>query len=252
MVCSHDDLDPRRLAAALHDQCREGLDDPRTLQLAYECRQALQSWNVLLPAVPQAPEPPGKFTGLQRRIGLVTTAENVLGFLRELSLKLTTNTKIVIGGSSALILDRLLQRVTQDVDLVDEIPQALRDLRSEMSRAETIYGLHLAHFQSHYLPHGWESRLVSMPPLRKLEVWRVASLDVYVGKLFSRREKDGRDLVALQTAFPQELVKEHLLATCDRLLVDPELRSQLEDNWYVLYGVDFPKERLQTPEEQVD
>lgn len=239
LVSSHDDLDPQRLAAALREQCREGLEDPRTRQLAHECRQALRSWNVQLPVIPTGPEPLGKFSGLQRRVRLVTTRDNILGFLRELSLNLTVETKIVIGGSSSLILDYLLQRATQDVDLVDEIPKALRDLRSEMARAEGIYHLHLAHFQSHYLPDGWETRLVSLPRLRKLEVWRVSSLDVYVGKLFSRREKDVRDLVALQSTFPQALVEQHIGHYCTRLREDPALSAQLEDNWYVLYGAEF-------------
>ena len=171
---------------------------------------------------------------------MVTTAENILGFLRELSLRLTVDTKIIIGGSSSLILDHLLQRITQDIDLVDEIPKALRELNLEMARAERVYQLHLAHFQSHYLPQGWEGRVVFLPRMRRLEVSRVASLDVYVGKMFSRREKDARDLVALQSVFPREIVEDHVRAHCAAFLVDSGLRSQLEDNWYVLYGLDFP------------
>ncbi|MFN8611744.1 MAG: DUF6036 family nucleotidyltransferase [Vulcanimicrobiota bacterium] len=170
---------------------------------------------------------------------MVTTSENILGFLRELSLQLTAETKIIIGCSSALILDHLLQRVTQDIHLVDEIPQALRELHAELASAESVYKLHLAHFQSHYLPLGWESRCVSLPPLRRLQVWRVASLDVYTGKLFSRREKDRRDLVALQAAFPLDQVKAHVLTSCSKLLLDPLLRSQFADNWYVLYGAEW-------------
>lgn len=166
MVSSHDDLEPQRLAAALREQCGEGLEEPRTRQLAYECWQALRPWNVQLPVVPTGSEPIGKFSGLQRRVRLVTTSDNILSFLREISLKLTVDTKIVIEGSSSLILDHLLQRATQDVDLVDEIPLALRELHSEMARAEGIYQLHLAHFQSHYLPATWEARLISLPRLR--------------------------------------------------------------------------------------
>lgn len=240
LVSSHDDLDPQRLALALQEQCRMGLDDPRTKQLAYECWVALQPWNVEIPEVPPTSEGLGKFTGLQRRVVLVTTSENILSFLREISLGLTVETRIAIGGSSALILDHLLQRATQDVDLVDEIPEAIRLLRPELERAEGIYNLHLAHFQSHYLPEGWERRWVSMPPLRKLQIFRVASLDVYVGKLFSRREKDVRDLVALRPAFPQNAVQEHVTAHGAKLLAEPGLRSQFQDNWYVLYGEDFP------------
>ena len=240
MVSSHGDLDPRRLALALQNQCELGLDDPRTRQLAYECWLALKPWNVQIPEIPPAFERTGKFKGLQRRIALVTTSDNILGFLREISLGLTVETRIVIGGSSALILDHLIQRATQDVDLVDEIPEAIRTLRPALERAEGIYQLHLAHFQSHYLPEGWADRLVSLPPLRKLQAYRVSSLDVYVGKLFSRREKDARDLVALLPAFPRSAVENHVFTYGSKLLQDPKLRSQIEDNWYVLYGEDLP------------
>jgi hypothetical protein len=240
LVSSHDDLDPQLLALALQEQCRLGLDDPRTRQLAYECWLALLPWNVQLPEIPPALEPVGKFPGLPRRIALVTTSENILGFLREISLRLTAETRIVIGGSSALILDQLLQRATQDVDLVDEVPQALRTMRAELERAEGIYHLHFAHFQSHYLPEHWADRLVSLPPLRKLQAYRVSSLDVYVGKLFSRREKDARDLVALRPAFSRSVVEQHVADYGLKLLADPKLRNQIEDNWYVLYGEDLP------------
>jgi len=240
LVSTQSELPPQQLAAALREQCQQGLDDPRTRQLAYECSLALQGWNVEIPQVPKGPEPTGKFASLQRRVNLVTTAEHILSFLREISLSLTVECEVIVGGASSLILDHLIQRATEDVDLVDEVPAPIRELRDTLQRAESIYHLHLAHFQSHYLPSGWQSRLTSLPSLRKLTVWRVSSLDVFAGKLFSRREKDLRDLAALRGAFAPALVRSHVEQFCSELLADAKLRSQFQDNWYVLYGEEFP------------
>jgi hypothetical protein len=65
----------------------------------------------------------------------------------------------VIGGSIALILPSRISRHTEDIDVVDEIPKSLRDDHDLLTRLAARYGLRPAHFQSHYLPDGWESRV---------------------------------------------------------------------------------------------
>ena len=167
---------------------------------------------------------------------MVTTAEKILEFLRKISSRLTVETRIVIGGASALILDHLVQRITHDVDVVDEIPQSLRQMRSDLEVAEAAYQLQLTHFQSHYLPERWEERLISLPPMRRLQAFRVDSLDVFVGKLFSGRTKDARDLAALSGHFGHDLVERHLRFYGRKLASDPKLLGCLQENWYVLYG----------------
>lgn len=238
MVDSPDDLDPCELAAAV--RAETGLDDPRTRQLVHEAKEALADWNVALPEPSPGLESDSKFPSLRRRIGVVTTAAKILEFLRKISVNLTVDTQIVIGGSSALILDHLIQRITEDVDVVNEIPQSLRAMREELKRAEAVYQLHLAHFQSHYLPEKWEERLVSLPPMRRLQAYRVHSLDVFVGKLFSGREKDARDLAGLSDHFELQRVREHVQLYGRRLAADEKLRGYLAENWYVLYGEELP------------
>ncbi|MBT9587678.1 hypothetical protein IV102_30340 [bacterium] len=234
MVSSYNDLEPGQLAAAVREE-RE-LHDPRTRQLVAESTQSLRGWNVALPPPPNDVEPVTKFPSLKRRIGVVTTAEKIMEFLRKISARLGVECRMVIGGASALILDHLIQRITHDVDVVDEIPSAIREMREEMAKAEEAYGLHLAHFQSHYLPERWEERLISLPRMRRLQAYRVHSLDVFVGKLFSGRDKDARDLAALSGNFDRERVQEHLHLYGSKLWADENLRPHLQENWYVVYG----------------
>lgn len=234
MVSSYDDLDPFELARAVRQET--ALGDARTRQLIYEATRALQAWNFELPKPPLNVEPVTKFPSLKRRIGLVTTSAQILAFLREIGAQLTTEARIVIGGSSALILDELLQRVTHDVDVVDEIPPVIRELRAKLVKNEELHKLHLAHFQSHYLPEKWQERLVSLPSMRRLQAYRVSSIDVFVGKLFSRRDKDRSDLLALSARLDREKAREHLRNYGRKLWDDAALRENLQHNWYVLYG----------------
>lgn len=239
LVQSQSDLDPRQLAEAIQAEWPTGLSDPRTRQLMAECFRCLQSWNVPLPAGLSAPTGETKFPSLPGRIHWVTTRDNILRFLRDVGRKLTQETKIIIGGSSSLILDQLLQRATEDVDLVDEVPGALRNLGDHLLSAQRVHNLHLAHFQSRYLPDGWEDRLCSLGNIGRLLVYRVDSLDVFVGKLFSNRERDRQDVNFLAHAFPLERVKQRMASSGQRLLNDPKLRDSAEHNWFVLYGEEF-------------
>jgi hypothetical protein len=190
------------------------------------------------------PESPGTFdTGetrgflsLRERVRHVTRPDTIRGFLRSLADSLTQDVEVVVGGSSALILQGLLSRGTEDVDLVDEVPAPLRTLRRELSSYKQRYGLILAHFQSHYLPEGWRGRLHSDQDYRRLHVFLVDGLDVYVGKLFSRRDKDRDDLHHLASSFDKELVRRHLRSHGQKLLQDPKLREGAERNWFIVYG----------------
>lgn len=241
MVQGSSQLDPRELAWALEQEwCRQN-SDARTHQLMAECFRALKAWNVPLPPDLRQPEGESKFPSLVGRIHLITTRDSILRFLRDVGRSLNEDTQIVIGGSSSLILDHLLQRSTEDVDLVDEVPAALRNLGEELLSAQRVHRLHLAHFQSHYLPDGWDNRLCSLGKLSRLSVYRVDSLDVFVGKLFSKREKDRQDINFLVQAFTRQQVRERLMGAGSRLLAEADLRSNAEQNWYVLYGEELDR-----------
>jgi hypothetical protein len=183
---------------------------------------------------------PAGFPSLERRIMEPTRADTIIQFLRELSRSITEPTSIAIGGSIALILAGYLTRRTEDIDIVDEVPVKIRsqhDLLHELSR---LYDLQLTHFQSHYLPDGWEGRLRHFDRFGPLEVRLVDPCDMFLSKLFSAREKDRKDLQVLAKQLDKSLLIERLASSTASLRKDGKLGQQAEKNWYVLFGEALP------------
>lgn len=237
-------IDPHDLRRAIEAEiAAEDDGDYRTRLLMHESASVLRErFGIDVEGIPPLSEPaerPG-FPSLLRRVCYLTTPDTIERFLRELGQGLTRPVEVVIGGSSALILQGVLARPTDDVDLVDEVPAPLRELKHKLREAEGRYALHLAHFQSHYLPDGWRGRVQSRGDLGRLQVSLVDGLDIFVGKLFSKRDKDLTDLHFLTDSFAREAVVARLQSSATRLAGDPKLRQAAEKNWYILYGDALP------------
>ena len=169
-----------------------------------------------------------------------TKQETVQQFLRELGSRLAQPAKVTIGGSIALILAGALSRHTEDIDVVDEVPGEIRrehDLLRELSQR---YGLQMTHFQSHYLPMDWVSRVRSIGAFGQLHVFIVDTYDIFLGKLFSARDKDRDDLRMLWPALDRERLVELLRSAAAAMLGESSLRRNAEQNWYVLSGEKLP------------
>jgi hypothetical protein len=180
------------------------------------------------------------FPSLKERLMEPTRPETVRQFLRELGTNLARPTRLAVGGSVALILPGHLVRATEDIDVVDEVPVEVRNERGLLERLRLAYGLRLTHFQSHYLPAGWEARAHTLEPFGKLQVALVDALDVFLSKLFSRRDKDRDDLRLLLPGLEREAVVRRLRETCGGLLAEEGLREAAAHNWYVLTGEALP------------
>ena len=180
------------------------------------------------------------FPSIGQRLMNATRRDTVLAFLRELGQSLPGSARIDVGGSTALILRDLLSRQTEDVDVVDEIPAAIRSEHDLLNGLVARYGLRLTHFQSHYLPDGWQSRTSSLGRFGKLDVFLVDPLDIVVGKLFSARAKDLDDVRMLSARLDRNAVIQRLQASAGRLASDSALRTAAERNWYVVYGEPLP------------
>lgn len=228
-VQGHQQLDRIELQAALDEEMQQKEHDWRTRRLIMECRAALQKKRVAKP----------KFPSLPMRIGVWMKADTIKEFLRQVGREILSPSRVIIGGSSALILLNLLQRSTEDIDLVDEVPEPLRSLRGQLAKLKERYGLTLAHFQSHYLPDGWENRLSSSGTFGRLEVWLVDPQDIFVGKVFSRRDKDLDDLRALRPLLNYDRLRARLTSSA-RLMSDPKLLEAAEKNWYIVFGEELP------------
>jgi hypothetical protein len=176
------------------------------------------------------------FPSLKERLVDATSPADIQAYLRELAAHVHRPVRLVIGGSVALILAGYLSRSTEDIDIVDEVPAELRQQHALLEELHRAYALQLTHFQSHYLPSGWETRVRSLEPVGRLQVALVDVYDLFLGKLFSARRKDRDDLRVLLPALDRQTIEHRLRDACGGFLADPTLRRHAEQNWFILTG----------------
>jgi hypothetical protein len=180
------------------------------------------------------------FPSVAWRVMIPTKPETILQFLRDLGTRVRGPAQLFVGGSAALILPRMLTRVTDDIDVVDEVPASIRGEHALLAELLRRYGLRLTHFQSHYLPAGWERRITSLGPFGEIEIHLVDPHDVFLSKLFSNRTKDLDDLRLLAPQLDKGRVVRQLAETAQALRGEPHMRAAAERNWYVIYGEPLP------------
>jgi hypothetical protein len=170
----------------------------------------------------------------------VTKPETIKQFLRELGVNTTEPVRLEIGGSSALILQGQLNRKTEDLDVVDEVPAPIRTQHRLLEELAARYGLKTTHFQRHYLPSGWESRLHYFDTYGQLRIYLVDCYDVILSKLFSARTKDLDDIRAVVPRLDKTVLAQKLKDTAQALLTASDLRPHAEKNWFILFGDSIP------------
>lgn len=243
-------VDPDDLASILSALAEEEQFDFRTRLLIRDSLAALQrrwgkrftAWLSNSPHRARLEEAlksdlgPAGFPSLEKRLMEKTRPETVMEMLRELGLHVHVPTRLEIGGSVALILSGNLSRMTEDIDVVNEVPAELRSQHDLLNELASRYDLRVTHFQSHYLPSGWESRLRSIGRFGGLDVFLVDPCDIFVSKLFSSRAKDLDDLRALRQGLDKEIITFRVREYARLLLGEPELAENAAKNWYVVYG----------------
>lgn len=248
-------VDPDRLAAAVERQALGGVLDFRTRLLIRDSIDALtrywgperlKAWLARSAAAERIDAArrgdlgdPG-FPSLAGRLMEATRPEQILQFLRELGTMVHRPTRIDVGGSVALIVAGSLERHTEDIHVVDEVPAELREEHVALANLSARYGLHLAHFQSRYLPEGWARRVRSLGAFGSLTVFTLDPYDVVLSKLFSSREKDRDDLRVLAPGLDKSLLTGRLLSDARRLAAEPLPRQAAATNWYVVFGEPLP------------
>jgi hypothetical protein len=180
------------------------------------------------------------FPTLEKRIVESLKPETILEFLRELGAAVKEPARLEIGGASSLILGGFLSRATEDIDVVNEVPPSIRLQHELLARLSARYGLSLTHFQSHYLPAGWINRVRSFGRFDALDVYLIDVYDVFVGKLFSNREKDLDDLRLLKRSLEKDRVVDRFKTSTEALMAEPAIKSHAEKNWRVLFGEVLP------------
>jgi len=251
LVWGKPQIDPQALAEAIEREAlRDGLDF-RTRLLIRDAADALedywgsQRWRAWLrrsgsgeqiEAIRRQELGERGFPFLREALMEATTPETIRQFLRELGAAVHQPIRMAIGGSVALILTGHLSRATQDIDVVDEVPAELRSQHDLLEQLRHRYRLELTHFQSHFLPAGWEQRVHTLEPVGRLQAAVVDVHDVFLSKLFSKRDKDRDDLRVLLPQLDREAILRRLREACAALLGEPDLRQAAEQNWYVLTG----------------
>lgn len=195
------------------------------------------------PTLPEAKaETP--FYCLEERIVDAFDPDTLFDLLRDLGRRLNAPAEIVIGGVLALMVDDIVVRDTADVDIVDELPAAVRAQPGLVDQLAQRYALRLTHFQSHYLPDGWRSRVHSLGKYDQLVAFRVDPLDVLLGKLFSTRNKDFVDLRTAWKKIDLDAFRRRLQTSARPYYKVERALAAGKHNWYVLTG----EEQLPTPE----
>jgi len=181
------------------------------------------------------------FPSLMSRIMEPTRIEAIESYLSELGRNLKAPAAITIGGSAALILDGLLIRRTDDINIVDEIPIQIRSQQKLLDQLAEQFALRLAVVEPQHLPAEWESRQNFLDTFDQLEVNLLDPLDIVLSKLISDRRKDLDDLRTLIRRFDQSAITKRLLDTAAAFRQEEKLRLHAEKNWYILYGEPLPE-----------
>lgn len=255
LVWGKPEVDPRDLAAAVEGQVnRTGLDY-RTRLLIRDSVDALkQHWGTqrfnkwlenslsrgAIETIWREDFEECGFPTLKERIMEKTDPEVVRQFFRDLGTHLRRPVRIAIGGSIALILRGHLSRATSDIDVVNEVPEDIRSQPQLLDKLRQEFGLLLAHFQSHYLPSGWDNRLHYLETFGQLQVYLVDVYDVFLSKLFSIRRKDMSDMRLVAPQLDKETLVRRLKDTTVSMLAAESLRECAEKNWYILFGEKLP------------
>lgn len=176
------------------------------------------------------------FWSIQGRLVQPTTPDIIFRLLRDLGGRLRRPTSISIGGSCSLLLSETLVRSTEDMDIVDELPEAIRTDHELVAELVTKYGLRLSHFASHYLPNNWQNRARSLGRVGNLDARIVDPIDVLTGKFFSKRVKDFKDIQACWPNIDLDVLRDRLQYNTESLGSDERLREVARHNWYVLTG----------------
>ncbi|HMF15650.1 MAG TPA: DUF6036 family nucleotidyltransferase [Gemmataceae bacterium] len=248
-------VDPGDLAYAIAEEAGNESSDFRTRLLIQDGLKALEEhWGagrfeqwlekcsgrkILEEILSEDLGEPG-FPSLKERLMEKTDPEVVRQLFRELSTHLHQSIRLAVGGSIALILPGCLIRATEDIDVVDEVPGEIRSQHKLLDNLRKRFGLQLTHFQSHYLPSGWEKRVHGLEPFGQLQVYLVDPIDIFLSKLFSKRTKDLDDLRALAPHLDKETIVQRLRDTTSALRADESLRQCGEKNWYIVYGEPLP------------
>ncbi len=244
-------IDSSVLAAAIEsDLQRHPQPDYRTRLLLRDAAEAIRSfWGVAkfrrwlaasparqrLRAILNERFPETGFPSIRRRLVDSIGANQVKQIFTLLGRNIHDRVEVYVAGSVPTLIEGLTARPTEDIDIVDELPAAIRKQRALLRKIENDYGLRLGHVQSHYLPLGWQKRRRFLGDFGGLRVYLVDAYDIFVSKLSSKQKKHQDDLRVLAAKLDQETARRRLFDSGRAFLDDPHQRPQIDANWQFIY-----------------
>jgi hypothetical protein len=137
------------------------------------------------------------------------TSATLWAALTRLGSTLREPASLTLGGSAALLLTGMLDRLTDDGDVVEssvDFGRLLDAVRAVEVAEQTPSGWLNTSIQAytHVLPDDFRTRLVRLPPLQRLDVSVLSRSDVILMKVYAHRPRDLQDLLAV-TPSPEEL-----------------------------------------------
>jgi hypothetical protein len=256
LVRGRPQIDPNDLAEAVVHQAAEEDLDFRTRLLIRDSVNALRDYwgaeradrwlqkcpmNDRIRVVCAEPFAETGFPSILKRLMDKTDPDTIRQYFRQLGYELRQTIQIAVGGGCALILPGYISRFTEDIDVVGEVPEEIRNNHRLLDELEQLHGLHLGHVQTHYFPKGWRGRIHSFGVFNNLQVSLVDVYDVFLSKLFSARMKDMGDLKVLLPQLNNDILVDRFRTTCMDFLTAPGLQEIAKKNWHILFGEDLPQ-----------
>lgn len=259
-------IDSDRLAAAIEDDLRrDSQPDFRTRLLIRDAGRALRGfwgrshfarWLATSPVCARVERileedlgEPG-FPDIRRRLVSSIGTTQLKQIFDLLGRNIHDRVDIHVAGSIPTLVLGLTARPTTDIDLVNEVPAAIRQQHKVLEQIQTEYGLTLGHVQSHYLPANWQERRRYLGDFGGLRVYLVDAIDIFVSKLSSKQEKHQQDLRVLAEKLDRNTLRERLLRDGKAFLDDPFSRPQIEANWRFIFQEPLFADQAPTPEKQ--
>lgn len=244
-------IDSATLAAAIeNDLQQQPQPDYRTRLLLRDAAEAIRSYwgdakfrrwlsaspvHERLRSILSESFPETGFPSIRRRLVDSIGENQIKQIFTLLGEKIHEHIEAYIAGSIPTLIEGLTARPTEDIDIVDEVPQVIREQQDLLRKIEKEYGLRLTHVQSHYLPSGWQERRHFLGDFGGLRVYLVDAYDIFVSKLSSKQEKHKDDLRVLAPKLDKETARRRLFDAGRAFLTDSQQRPQIEANWQFIY-----------------
>jgi hypothetical protein len=184
------------------------------------------------------------FRNIRRRLVTSVHLTDIKQVLQLLGERIHERVELNIAGSVPTLVHGLTARPTDDIDIVDEVPRAIREQRKLLDKIKSDFGLGFGHVQSHYLPARWEQRREYLGDFGGIRAYLLDPYDIFVSKLSSKLEKHQQDLRVLAKAFDPVTARERLLRDGKAFLDDRRSKAQIEKTWQFIFQEPlFPEDR---------